>query len=185
MRPVKPGFRFESYTDYVMGVCDDGYDYEEELELEPPLSPATQRRLMDQVWALKPQMSAAPETKVAAASAEPNLVDLLEGVKEMGGRLDISFSGYTCKVKVTLPGATLTYTAAGETEHEALLAFAKKFQPTWALFAEQFAASYNKQMEEALSKFILTSQNPDAEPRESEPNDLRNGGEESGTGTQE
>jgi hypothetical protein len=50
-REMKKGFRFESYSDYVMGLSDDGYDYEEEVDDgEPPLSPKTVQRIIDSVW---------------------------------------------------------------------------------------------------------------------------------------
>jgi len=53
-RPIKPGFRFETYGDYVMGPEDDGFDYEDELDDgEPPLSPTTQKRILDKVWGTK------------------------------------------------------------------------------------------------------------------------------------
>jgi len=90
------------------------------------------------------------------ATPVPNLSDLLESVNEMGGKVKITFSGQspvTCDAEVILPGATLVYMATGDTENEALLAFAKKFQPTQALFVEQFAANYTKQIGEALRKF--------------------------------
>jgi hypothetical protein len=50
-REMKKGFRFESYSDYVMSPRDDGYDYEEEVDDgEPPLSPKTVQRIIDSVW---------------------------------------------------------------------------------------------------------------------------------------
>ena len=53
-RPKKAGFRFESYTDFVMGPSDDGFDYEDELDNgQPPLTPTTMRRIMQKVWNVK------------------------------------------------------------------------------------------------------------------------------------
>jgi hypothetical protein len=52
-RHVKPGFRFESYTDFVMGTSDDGFDYQEELDDDQtPLSPTTVQRILQEVWSM-------------------------------------------------------------------------------------------------------------------------------------
>ena len=86
------------------------------------------------------------------ATAPPNLAEILDGVRELGGDIFITFSasGILALFEVTLPNLKLRYNIQGDSEQDCILKFAKKFKPTYQYFAEQNAEYAGQQLREAM-----------------------------------
>jgi len=82
----------------------------------------------------------------------PNLAELLDGVRELGGDISVTFSasGILALFEVALPNLKLRYNIQGDTEQDCILKFAKKFQPTFQYFADQHTEYVSQQLREAM-----------------------------------
>jgi hypothetical protein len=83
-----------------------------------------------------------------------NLAELLDGVKELGGNVSITFrTGISvhADVTVSIPGLNLKYNIHGQTEQECILQFAEKFKPTFEYFANQHMEYCARQITDAIN----------------------------------
>lgn len=89
----------------------------------------------------------------------PNLAELLDGVRELGGDISASFSlsGLTAMFEVKLPGLKLQYNIQGNSAQECILNFAKRFKPSFEYFAEQHVEYTSQQLHDAMMGVIQRS----------------------------
>jgi hypothetical protein len=84
-----------------------------------------------------------------------NLAELLDGVKELGGEVSITFvdtfPSRQAHIIVAIPGLKLTYDIHGQTEQECIVQFAEKFKPTFEYFANQHMEYCARQITDAIN----------------------------------